>query len=122
MQEVNPFVGIFVEVTEKNIVKQRYGEFIELVYRVDNRTSNNIKGIEGIMHVKDMFGKHIMNISWDTLESVSARSSKTFRDTGIDYNQFMDTHKKLYSTSYDALIFDFEFITVIFTDGTTISK
>jgi recombinational DNA repair protein RecT len=119
-EDDSKFKDIFVVVTEKNNVQQKYDEFIELVYRVDNNTDKDIKGIEGVMHVKDMFGKTVMDIGWDILESISANKSKTFKGMGIDYNQFMDTHNKLYSTSYDSLIFEYEFKTVIFTDGTTL--
>lgn len=58
----NPFRDISLQVTGKNIVQQSYSEFIELPYQIVNNSSKTIRGIEGIMHIKDMFGKTILDV------------------------------------------------------------
>lgn len=117
----NPFQGISLQVTGKNIVQQSYSEFIELPYQIVNNTSKTIRGIEGIMHIKDMFGKTILDVQWDyTDESIPAGESVTITGTGLDYNQFMTEHMKIYSTPYENLVFEYEIQTVLFDDGTTL--
>lgn len=117
----NPFQDISLQVTGKNIVQQSYSEFIELPYQIVNNTSKTIRGIEGIMHIKDMFGKTILDVQWDyTDESIPAGESVTITGTGLDYNQFMTEHMKIYSTPYENLVFEYEIQTVLFDDGTTL--
>ena len=118
---VNPFQDISLQVTGKNIVQQSYSEFIELPYQIVNNSSKTIRGIEGIMHIKDMFGKTILDVQWDyTDESIPAGESVTITGTGLDYNQFMTEHMKIYSTPYENLVFEYEIQTVLFDDGTTL--
>ena len=115
----NPFQDISLQVTGKNIVQQSYSEFIELPYQIVNNSSKTIRGIEGIMHIKDMFGKTILDVQWDyTDESIPAGESVTITGTGLDYNQFMTEHMKIYSTPYENLVFEYEIQTVLFDDGT----
>lgn len=117
----NPFQDISLQVTGKNIVQQSYSEFIELPYQIVNNSSKTIRGIEGIMHIKDMFGKTILDVQWDyTDESIPAGESVTITGTGLDYNQFMTEHMKIYSTPYENLVFEYEIQTVLFDDGTTL--
>ena len=117
----NPFQDISLQVTGKNIVQQSYSEFIELPYQIVNNSSKTIRGIEGIMHIKDMFGKTILDVQWDyTDESIPAGESVTITGTGLDYNQFMTEHMKIYSTPYEKLVFEHEIQTVLFDDGTTL--
>lgn len=117
----NPFQDISLQVTGKNIVQQSYSEFIELPYQIVNNRSKTIRGIEGIMHIKDMFGKTILDVQWDyTDESIPAGESVTITGTGLDYNQFMTEHMKIYSTPYENLVFEYEIQTVLFDDGTTL--
>lgn len=117
----NPFRDISLQVTGKNIVQQSYSEFIELPYQIVNNSSKTIRGIEGIMHIKDMFGKTILDVQWDyTDESIPAGESVTITGTGLDYNQFMTEHMKIYSTPYENLVFEYEIQTVLFDDGTTL--
>ena len=117
----NPFQDISLQVTGKNIVQQSYSEFIELPYHIVNNSSKTIRGIEGIMHIKDMFGKTILDVQWDyTDESIPAGESVTITGTGLDYNQFMTEHMKIYSTPYENLVFEYEIQTVLFDDGTTL--
>lgn len=117
----NPFQDISLQATGKNIVQQSYSEFIELPYQIVNNSSKTIRGIEGIMHIKDMFGKTILDVQWDyTDESIPAGESVTITGTGLDYNQFMTEHMKIYSTPYENLVFEYEIQTVLFDDGTTL--
>ncbi len=107
-------------VTEKNIKQQDYNEFIEMVYVVTNNTNKDMKGIEGIMHIKDMFGKSIMDIQWDILQPIPKKATQKITGFGLDYNQFMATQQKIYNAPFDSLIFEYEFKTIIFSDGTRI--
>lgn len=120
------FSGIDMQVTnkvnhEKDIYNGRYSPFIELVYQVSNNTDKVIQGIQGVLHINDMFDKNIINLNFDlTSESIPSMQSITVNDYGLEVNEFMDDHMKLYNTDYSKLIFKYEYKSVIFSDGTKI--
>lgn len=106
---------------EKDIHNGQYTPFVELVYQVTNNTDKEIKGIQGVLHINDMFDENILNMNFDlTSKSVPANQSITVNNFGLDINEFLDEHTKLYNTDYDKLIFKYEFSKVIFSDGSKI--
>lgn len=116
------FSGVSVQILDKINKKGDIIEFIVLPFKVVNNYDKNIKGIEGILHVRDMFGKDILDIQWDiTLGVIPAHGSITENEFGISYNPYIDTHQKVYNTAYEDLIFEYEFMTIMFSDGTTIT-
>lgn len=98
----------------------RFSPFVELVCKIENMTDKEIKGVEGELVVKDLFGKEIMTIGWDvTGENIPANGSITEEGYGLDINQFMDDDMKLYNTNYDDLKFEYNVKQIVYADGTT---
>lgn len=98
-----------------------FSQFIEMPYSITNNTNKEIKGIQGILHVQDMFGEKIIDIQYDlTSETVSIGHSVQVYGYGMEINEFMDDHMKLYDTNYENLEFVYEFSKIVFTDGTSI--
>lgn len=120
------FKDITVTITDKkNYDKDydadRYSAFIELPYSITNNTDKDIKGIQGVLHVNDMFGEGIKNIQFDLTEkNVPAGKTIEVDGFGMEVNEFMDSDMQFYNTAYENLLFEYDFSKVIFTDGSTI--
>ena len=95
----------------------RFQEFIELDYKVVNKCPKSIKGIKGTLDIYDQFDEHIISMKWDTSDTIKANETKEFINTGINYNQFIDSHKKLHSLKYKDLTFRYEAKQINFSDG-----
>ncbi|MDE7185923.1 MAG: hypothetical protein K2O13_00185 [Lachnospiraceae bacterium] len=98
----------------------RYSPRIDFVFEVFNNTSKGIKGVQGILTTKDLFGVDIMSSSLDfTGKEIPANESVIFDNLGFDVNQFMDEHVKVYTTDYSDLQFEYEVTSIVYSDGTT---
>lgn len=105
---------------EKDTSVWRFSPFVELVCKIENMTDKDIKGVEGELTVNDLFGKQIMILEWDIIgEDIPANGFITQKDYGLEINEFVDTHMKLYDTDYDDLKFEYKVKQIIYTDGTT---
>ena len=99
----------------------RYSPFVEMPYSITNNTDKEIKGIQGTLHVQDMFGEEIIEIQYDlTSQNVPVGQTVNVYEYGMEVNQFKAEHAKLYDTGYENLKFEYEFISVVFADGTSI--
>lgn len=116
---------IVVNVTDKQNLDAdynvgRYSPRAEFAFEVYNNTSKDIKGVQGILTVKDLFGVDIISFGLDfTGQTISANSSIIVSDMGIDINQFMDEHVKLYNTNFADLNFKYDVTAIVYSDGTT---
>jgi hypothetical protein len=96
-----------------------FNPFVELICQIDNMTDKEIKGVSGELTVNDLFGKKIMTIDWDiTGEVIPPNGSITQEGYGLEINEFMDEHVKLYRTSYEDLQFEYKLKQIVYTDGT----
>lgn len=99
---------------------RRYSPRVEFSFDVYNHTSKDIKGVQGILTIKDLFGVDIISLQNDfTGQTISAGGSIYVSGLGIDINQFMDEHVQLYNTNYDDLNFEYEVTSIVYEDGTT---
>jgi len=116
---------ITVNVTDKqtldiNYNAGRYSPRVEFTFEVYNNTAKDIKGVQGILTIKDLFGVDIMSSSLDfTGQTIGANDSVTVSGMGIDINQFMADHVKLYNTDFSDLNFEYEVTSIVYSDGTT---
>lgn len=123
--EVTENQKVIVQVTDKKNLDEnwdvgRYSPRVEFSFKVFNKTSKDIKGVQGILTVKDLFGVDIMSSALDfTGEDIEANGSINVSGMGLDINQFMDDHIKLYNTDYSDLKFEYEVTAIVYTDGTT---
>lgn len=98
----------------------RYSPRVEFVFEVYNNTSKDIKGVQGVLTIKDLFGVDIMSLGLDfTGQTIPANSSVVFDELGFDINQFVNEHVKVYSTDLEDLQFEYEVTSIVYTDGTT---
>lgn len=96
----------------------RYAEFIELDYKVINKSPKAIKGVKGTLDIYDQFDDFIMSINWDvSVGKIGAGKTRKVTHHGLDYNQFMDNHRKVHDLNYEDMIFKFEMEQVNFSDG-----
>lgn len=98
----------------------RFSPRVEFTFEVYNNTSKDIKGVQGILTIKDLFGVDIMSSGLDfTGQTIGANDSVTVSGMGIDINQFMDEHVKIYGTDFSDLNFEYEVTSIVYSDGTT---
>ena len=102
----------------KNYNQNRYSDRVEMTFRLENMTDKDIKGVQGILTISDMFGEEIMSSECDfTGNVIPAKSSIDVSGLGFDINEFLDYHVKLYNTALEDLIFSYEISNVIYADG-----
>ncbi|MBQ8249660.1 MAG: hypothetical protein IJY93_07255 [Clostridia bacterium] len=98
----------------------RYSPRVEFGFKITNKSSKTIKGVQGTLIIKDLFGEDFISINCDfTGNTISPNSYITVGDLGIDINQFMDNHVKLYNEKYSDLNFEYDVKTIVYTDGTS---
>jgi seryl-tRNA synthetase len=98
----------------------RYSPFVSFTFQVTNNTDKEIRGIQGTHVIKDMFGAEIMELKLDFTETpIPAKSSIIVKDMGFEVNRFTDSHVKVYQTDGQNLQFEYNVLTILFTDGTT---
>lgn len=96
----------------------RYSPWVSLAFDVSNLSSKDIKGIQGVLMIKDMFGADILSSQCDfTGKTIPAGDSVSFDDLGFDINEFMDEHIKLYNENFEDLIFEYQMTSIVYTDG-----
>jgi len=97
--------------------KGRFQEFIELDYKVKNKSPKAIDGTKGTLDIYDQFDDIILSIQWDISKSIKAGETKKIAGYGLDYNKFSDKHQKLYDTDLKKLKFEYDFEQINFADG-----
>jgi len=113
---------VIVTVTNKTNLAEnwdagRYSDRVEFTFIIENMTDKSIKGVQGILTVKDLFGSNILSINCDfTGQTIQANGSITVSELGMDINEFMDDHVKLYNEDYSDLLFEYEVSNVVFSD------
>lgn len=110
-----------IALINKKNVEGRYGQK-QVVFEVayENKGDKDIAGVKGSLKISDMFGDLIVNIVWPHDDEIPAKQIVVGEDGGIDINQFMDNHMKLWNSDYSKLKATFEISTIIFKDGTKI--
>lgn len=115
---------VTVLVTDKinipeDIHNGRYSDSVQFVFSITNNTDKDIQGVQGILEIKDLFGKTIMSSGCDfTGETIKAGKNIINDDMALEINQFMDDHTKLYTTEYRDLEFNYSVTKIVFEDGT----
>lgn len=120
--------AITLNVYNKNVIEKdasawRFSDFVELKINCKNNTDKNIIAINGILHITDLFGNAILNMTllYDT-KLIPAKDEIDISGIGLEVNQFLDTHAKLRDTEISKLKFTFETKSIAFEDGTIIGE
>ena len=109
-------------VLPKNTSAWRFSNYVTFVFDVTNNSDKTIKGVQGVLHIKDMFGTSIIDVGCD-FSGYTVQPGETYTDSSmsLDVNEFIDSHMKLYNTAYSDLIFEYEPSMIVFTDGTSVT-
>ncbi len=99
-----------------DVQKGQYQDYFTIELGFKNNTDKNISGAKGIVVLKDMFGEVIKRINLSNDNGILANQVTTLSGT-IDYNQFMDQDKKLKSTKFEKLQFEWIPDVYIFENG-----
>ena len=116
---------VTVAVTGKESLDINYnaGRFMPRVtfaFAVSNHTEKDIKGVQGVLTIKDLFGVDIMSVNLDfTGQTIAANGSAAFEDLGIEINQFISEDVKVYNTDFEDLNFEYQVSSIVYEDGTT---
>ncbi|GJQ22125.1 MAG: hypothetical protein HBSIN02_24800 [Bacteroidia bacterium] len=98
-----------------------YSDYFLFGYVFKNLTKKTIRGFTGTIQFNDIFDKEIMKSNLSIDEPLAPNSTKRWQGT-LDYNQFMDTHRKLANTDLENIKMVWLPDKVLFTDGTSIGK
>ncbi len=116
----NQNTDVVVEAVGMKITEGSFSKFVEIQLSVENHKEKEIRGIEGVLEIDDMFGKNIMSLGWDIAEQpIEPGASYIQTGYGFDVNQFMDSHSKVVNTSFEDLIFTYTIKQILFTDGSS---
>ncbi len=102
-----------------NVENHSYQDYITFVFKFSNKTTQNIRGVEGTVIFYDIFQNEIKrtNISYDETP-ILANSDKTWI-ASINYNQFMESDIKLKNTDLENMKYIWLPRTIIYQDGST---
>lgn len=117
--------SVVVSVVNKTVTPQDYdnwifGNYAHFDFLLENNTDKEIKGVEGKLTIKDMFGKKIRTLRCDfTGLVIDPNGSLLFADElSYDCNEYNDNDMKIFSTAFEDLQFDYKVTQVVFSDGT----
>lgn len=110
---------VSVNVVEKGFREIDYSDYITLEVVIANNSEQDVEGVKGRLVFNDIFGDEIMSVGIKEDQPVAAAEQRVERYT-LDYNQFMDDHKKLRNTDLDRMEVDWEPMTILFSDGTRV--
>lgn len=106
----------------KNTDEWRFSDIINFDFTFENTTNKDIKGFKGIAIFNDIFGDTIKRVSVSYDENIISAKNKVNWQGAIEVNQFMDEDIKLRDIEFAKVQFDFDMDTIIFSDGTTLTK
>ncbi|WP_318432314.1 hypothetical protein [Photobacterium leiognathi] len=119
LKEMNSFLTVSLNslgFQPSNAQKGQYQDYFTIELGFKNNTDKNISGAKGIVILKDMFGEVIKTINLSNDNNIPAKQVMTLSGT-IDYNQFIDQDKKLKSTKFEKLQFEWVPDVYIFENG-----
>lgn len=100
---------------EADIYSGRYSDRVMLEIQVTNQTDKAVKGVQGILTINDLFGKKIISSNCDfTGQTILPGETVTYDGIGIDVNEFIDSHVKLYNEEFDDLSFSYKVNAVVY--------
>lgn len=106
----------------ENLDKWRFSNYATFVFELTNNSDKAIKGVQGILHINDLFGTSIMDVKCNfTGHTIQPNETYVNKDLSYEVNEFRDKDMKLYNEDYSDLNFEYEPTTIVFTDGTSVT-
>lgn len=113
--------SITIELVKKNYHEANYdegdsGDRIDFIFRFTNHFPKDIRAFTGVVILRDLFDRDILRIKLTNEETVQSQKSVDWKG-GIEYNQFMSEHQRLFSIAQNDLSVGFVLQHIIYTDG-----
>ncbi len=100
----------------------RFSDYVLFTYELTNNSDKAIKGVQGVLHIKDLFGESIMDSGCDfTGYTIQPGETHVDDELSLKINPYIDYMTKVYNTDYSDLIFEYEPSMIVFTDGTSVT-
>ena len=100
---------------DRNVDIYKYTPFVEMDFEVTNNTSQDIKGVQGLLDIYDIFGELIKTIGCDfDQQIIPAGQTVVFDDLIYDTNVFNDEDNKLLTSTLDNLEYKYKITKVIY--------
>jgi hypothetical protein len=101
----------------------RFSPFYIVKTVAKNKGSVGIRAYTGVLEINDVFDRNIIRANW-THDSWPIAPGAEYADdsTGLQINQFMESHKKLVNTPPENLRFVFIVKSILFVDGKLLGK
>jgi hypothetical protein len=119
MNDVLTVTLLNLSLNSKDYERQIYSDYFSIKVGFKNNSEKDISGVKGTVILKDMFGSLIKNIGISNDNGIKANGTSTYSGT-MDFNQFEDSDKKLASTEFSKIKFEWNPDVYIFADGSTI--
>ena len=116
---------VTVKVTDKKNIPEdldayRFSDYVQFTIQATNNTPSSIRGISGILHIDDIFGKNISSRRLDlTGQTIYSGQTVTYSSYGMEVNSFDNEDTKIYNTDYKDLQFSYEVEQIVYGDGTS---
>ena len=85
---------------------------------VYNNTDKDIRGIEGDLVIRDLFGEELLVYECDITGTFSANKKSLHSLAGLRVNEFSYGERQVFSEEYEDLEFQYVIKSVLFWDGT----
>ncbi len=102
----------------KDIHNGKFDEEVTMTVTFGNETGKAIRAFDGVLEFTDLLGNRIIASRVEINEPIAQDASLSWKGA-LDYNQFMDYHKRLRSEPKENLKIRFHAGKVLFADGTT---
>lgn len=87
-------------------------------FKIKNLTDKTLKGVEGMLHIYDMFDNELKSLQCDfTGKNIPPNKSVTFKNYGFEVNEFINDDVKVFDASFDDLKFEFDVTSIVYKDG-----
>lgn len=101
----------------KNYELGRYGDYQQFRIGVQNNTETQIVGVSGEIKFIDVFDKEVGAVNFRISENIDPTKSATWVG-GRDYNQFLESHRAVWSLEQGKYTTKFVPEMIVFKDGT----
>lgn len=123
-EETEPEEPVAVRMTGKSSIPPsttggRNFYYVQFLMYVYNNTDKDIRGIEGDLIVRDLFGEEVLVYPCDITGTIfSAHKKQLYSLAGLRVNEFSYGHRQVFNEEYEDLDFRYVIKSVLYRDGT----
>lgn len=102
---------------ESDIYAGRLNPNVQFFFTVENHTDKDIRGIQGVVTVSDLFGDMIERFSCDfTGTTIKAGEKAEISDRYLEVPSYEDTKVKIFNENYEDLKFEYEVKDIVYSE------